>query len=148
MNILSQIVKLPLFLLLLIFFSFAFPNFVASTPATDIDGDGVLDIDEAAGDTDGDGTVDILDTDDDGDGVLTINEGDQTVDSDLDGTPDYLDLDSDNDGMPDAYEALNGLNPVIDDCRQIATLEEHYSFLFDLGFYKCCYFSSSNPGCP
>ncbi len=56
---------------------------------TDLDGNGVPDLNEGA-------------VDHDNDGVATADEGD--VDSDADGIPDYLDADDDGDGIPSALE--------------------------------------------
>ena len=58
-------------------------------------------------DTDGDGVPDTEDT-----FPLDPNE---TTDTDNDGTGNNADLDDDNDGMPDAWEIVNNLNPLIDD---------------------------------
>ncbi|MCP4277961.1 MAG: DUF4347 domain-containing protein, partial [Gammaproteobacteria bacterium] len=65
-------------------------SWVATTPTTDTDGDGVSDIN---------------DLDDDNDGILDTAEGDGLTDTDSDGTPDNLDLDSDNDGCNDVVES-------------------------------------------
>jgi len=71
----------------------------------DSDGDGISDQDEVGGDitaprdTDFDGIVDALDPDDDGDGVPSAEEG--LGDPDGDGVPNYLDLDSNGDGVDD-----------------------------------------------
>ncbi len=71
----------------------------------DVNGDGVLTIDD---DTDKDGIPNYLDVDDDGDNVLTEDENpdpngdgilDDAQDTDGDGTPDYLDPDDDGDGV-------------------------------------------------
>ena len=92
----------------------------------DIDGDGVLNLDEVVdstdpndacsfmfqsitlpvlgvGDCDSDGVSDSIDLDDDNDGILDIDE--LFEDTDGDGIPNTLDLDSDNDGCNDVLEA-------------------------------------------
>ncbi len=77
----------------------------------DLDGDGILDIDEGAQDLDGDGVRDYLDLDADGDGIYDADEaGDGLLatpprDFDGDGTPDFQDLDSDGDDITDGEEA-------------------------------------------
>ena len=101
----------------------------------DTDGDGILDIYEAAFngnvfviiDTDGDGIPNYLDIDDDGDGILTANEWvdldgnnepNEAQDTDGDGIPDYLDVDDDNDGFAtwDVQEGGSGFfNAIIPD---------------------------------
>ncbi|MCB9678817.1 MAG: hypothetical protein H6737_27180, partial [Alphaproteobacteria bacterium] len=58
------------------------------------------------------GGPDIQDLDDDNDTILTIDEGDETVDTDNDNIPDYLDLDSDDDSVSDQVEAATAcMNP-------------------------------------
>lgn len=85
----------------------------------DIDGDGVLNADDAfpldkdeSLDTDGDGVGNNEDTDDDGDGVLDATEI-------ADGT-DPLDPDSDADGINDGDEKALGTDPLDDDDPGIA----------------------------
>lgn len=96
----------------------------------DSDGDGLLDLREAATDTrdlgaldaDGDGQLDDL-ADDDGDGLAdlvdAVSQGGTGIegealavpDTDGDGTPDFQDEDSDDDGVPDLVEANFDLGP-------------------------------------
>lgn len=79
-------------------------------PGGDIDGDGILNFQDA--DMDGDGTANVSDSDADGDTVvdtfnLTDVNNDGVIDEfdyDLDGIPDMIDRDSDNDGIPDVLE--------------------------------------------
>jgi hypothetical protein len=73
----------------------------------DSDGDRVRDGDEIGSvgtprDSDGDGTIDALDPDDDGDGIPTRTEG--SADTDGDGLPDHRDADRDGDGDSDAVD--------------------------------------------
>lgn len=83
-------------------------------PPPDLDGDGILDVDEGNGlvDTDGDGTPDNADTDSDGDGIDdAVEAGDldpstPPIDTDGDGTPDFRDTDSDGDGIGDDVEGI------------------------------------------
>ena len=42
---------------------------------------------------------------------------DSVADNDQDGIPDYLDDDDDNDGMPDEWESLYGLDPLVNDAH-------------------------------
>lgn len=79
--------------------------------ASDSDGDGLPDTDEAGNaprtprDTDGDGDPDFRDLDDDGDGIPTADEiANGVEDSDGDGLLNHLDPDSDNDGVADGAE--------------------------------------------
>lgn len=85
----------------------------------DVDGDGVLDVDEGRRDSDGDGSPDFCDPDDDGDTIPTAEEGDGSVDTDGDGTPDYLDWDADNDGKDDIDEGTGD-----DDCDAIRNFQD------------------------
>lgn len=78
-------------------------------PSGDIDGDGILNYQDA--DIDGDAIVNTADTDGDGSGTnttaFTDTNGDTVIDQfdkDLDGVADFLDLDSDNDGIADVVE--------------------------------------------
>ncbi len=59
-------------------------------------------------------------TDSDGDGVIDDldafpHDPTESVDTDGDGTGNTADTDDDNDGMPDEWEQLHGLNPLVDD---------------------------------
>jgi len=82
---------------------------------------------------DGAGGPDIQDTDDDNDTILTLVEGDETVDTDGDGTPDYLDLDSDADTIDDEVEAASGcMNPKSTDTDS-DTVEDGVEFGFGPG---------------
>lgn len=89
-------------------------RYIAITPASDSDLDGLPDPVEAPNtppptgvDTDMDGVDDALDVDITG-GLDQDNNGEddalQAVDSDSDGLADYLDTDSDNDGISDVVE--------------------------------------------
>ena len=69
---------------------------------TDLDDDGISNIDEGNADTDGDGIPDDEDLDSDNDKIPDKIEG--NVDTDGDGIPDYKDTDSDNDGIDDKTE--------------------------------------------
>jgi len=75
-------------------------------------------------DLDGDFYPDSTDTDIDGDNVL--NEDDafpidltETLDTDADGTGNNADLDDDNDGYSDAIEAIEGTNPLVDSSKPL-----------------------------
>lgn len=84
----------------------------------DIDGDGVLNIDDAfpsypteSVDTDGDGIGNNADADDDNDGVLDVNDAfpldpTESVDTDGDGIGNNADLDDDGDGVLDVDDAF------------------------------------------
>jgi hypothetical protein len=80
----------------------------------DLDGDGVVNFDEYTGstnpakkDSDGDGA---------GDGVDPFpTDAGEWSDSDGDGMGDNVDIDDDNDGMPDKWEMLYGLDPMVND---------------------------------
>ncbi|MEM9942640.1 MAG: DUF4347 domain-containing protein [Planctomycetota bacterium] len=67
----------------------------ADAIAADVDGDGVLSLDETV-DSDGDGILDIFEASDLGSNIGTV-----ATDADADGIADYQDLDSDNDGFAD-----------------------------------------------
>ena len=58
-------------------------------------------------DTDGDGVPDAQDA--------FPSDPNETTDTDNDGTGNNADLDDDNDGMPDAWEIVNNLDPLVDD---------------------------------
>jgi hypothetical protein len=84
----------------------------------DIDGDGVVDSEDAfptnpgeSVDTDGDGTGNNADSDDDNDGVADAEDAfprdaGETTDTDSDGTGNNADTDDDNDGVDDADDAF------------------------------------------
>ncbi len=85
----------------------------AGRDLSDVDGDGIADVDEGSRenrDTDGDGTADYRDDDSDGDGIPdSVEAGDTDPatpprDSDGDGTPDFVDLDADGNGIDDRDE--------------------------------------------
>lgn len=83
---------------------------IGVNPGGDIDGDGILNFQDA--DMDGDGTPNVSDSDADGDLVtdtfnITDANSDGVIDEfdyDLDGIPDMMDRDSDNDGIADIVE--------------------------------------------
>ena len=60
-------------------------------------------------DSDGDGVADELD-------AFPLDPAENT-DTDGDGTGNNADLDDDDDGMPDAWEIVNNLNPLLDDAN-------------------------------
>jgi len=75
-------------------------------------------------------------TDSDGDGVADSQDAfpldpAETMDTDGDGIGNNADLDDDGDGMPDAWEIVNHLNPLVDDANgdpdgdQLTNLEEY-----------------------
>lgn len=85
-------------------------------------------------DTDNDGVYNHLDADDDNDGVDDVNDAfpldpSESSDTDGDGVGDFSDAfpdnaaewsDQDGDGMGDNFEALYGLDPLVDDSAQDA----------------------------
>ena len=100
---------------------------IGNNADTNDDGDAVADTSDAfpldaaeTVDTDHDGIGNNADTDDDGDGVVDTSDefpldASETVDTDSDGTGNNADSDDDNDTMPDAFEVLYGLNPLVND---------------------------------
>jgi hypothetical protein len=111
---------------------------------TDLDGDGVDDINLQ--DSDGDGIFDLSDTDSDGDGIDdafdTDTDGDGlNDDADEDGITDLLDLDSDGNGVDDWQELMDDnlwFDNVIDDSyepiKDMYTTEDFEPFNDFFGF--------------
>ena len=77
-----------------------------SEALADSDGDGLADGEEGLIDRDADGLIDPLDPDDDDDGVPSIDE--ESGDTDNDGLADVHDDDDDGDGLPTSVEAPRG----------------------------------------
>jgi hypothetical protein len=97
----------------------------------DLDGDGIVNIDEytdgtnpAKTDTDGDGAEDAADP--------FPTDANEWSDIDSDGIGDNTDSDDDNDGMPDKWEILNGLDPTLND----ALLDNDGDGIFNIDEYN------------
>ena len=96
----------------------------SGTPGTMDIGDNIvqLRVTDNTAETFQDFTINVL-ADSDGDGVPDVddafpNDPNESVDTDSDGIGNNADTDDDNDGIPDTYENLNGLNPLVDDADE------------------------------
>ena len=135
-----------------------FSEFSDMSGDTDIDGDGLSNLEEnylEDQDTDNDGIPDYLDRDDDGDNVYTERETDADIDenvnedgyldTDLDGIPNYLDDDDDNDGVltrlevseetglesPENFETAEGISNYLNE-DQTEELDHNQYIIHDI----------------